>query len=764
MKVALAGSGPAGVAAAKALLDGGLTVDLLDFGNEIDGSAEDLASRLRSNNPSAEDLAQLRLACAPEGIAYTVKNLFNHLRGKPSTLNLLQKTRLGSSYTTQDVDWGIPLEGPNVARSLAKGGVSNIWGAACYPLADEDYADWPVSQEEMALHYRSVASMLSITEQEDDLAAVYPIYGSMPDGPTLNPLAAVLLEHWRKHHEHLVGQGILCGRSRLAVRTEETGEGQGCQLCGLCLYGCPYDAIYRADWTLAYLSQNPSFRYLRPLWVQRFQEQEKKVIVEAFDMEQKTLERLEYDALFLAAGTVSTLRIVADAQQLYDRTLHLFDNDMYLVPILSTAPGINPSIPLQFSLSELVMRWKIWGYPVHIQFYGINEQIVDQLRSLLATLPDPIVRWTNALFARLLVAFIYLPGNVSAHTEATIRPGAPVATVAIGRRRRAESRQIARHLIRYLACHRKALGLYPIGPILPHTPAGPGGAHPVAALPMKHRPGPLETYPDGRLYGTERVFIVDGAALPSLPVQNSTYTIMANAHRIGTTFAKRQIGRSNFDSLNARSQPPEVPPSPESNEDDRFGRSRVDPVVLKHDHHHDQYKASAFTAAYHRMVLRRAVQMARLQPGMHVLDYGCGRQRLRQALPPGVHYTGYDAVPELSGVDDPRGGNYDMVFAIQVLMYLDEAGLREWTGTFAEAAKHLIVMVPARNFLKDEVLDRLFDLKELRDRMMQSRPLAIHEQLSRKFYLVSSQNLFWMGELSRWQRKSKIGKRPYFLS
>ena len=58
---------------------------------------------------------------------------------------------------------------------------------------------------------------------------------------------------------------------------------------------------------------------------------------------------------------------------------------------------------------------------------------------------------------------------------------------------------------------------------------------------MKRRPAPLETYPDGRLYGTNQVYVVDGAALPGLAAQNSTYTIMANAHRIGTIFAERRF-------------------------------------------------------------------------------------------------------------------------------------------------------------------------------------------------------------------------------
>ena len=55
---------------------------------------------------------------------------------------------------------------------------------------------------------------------------------------------------------------------------------------------------------------------------------------------------------------------------------------------------------------------------------------------------------------------------------------------------------------------------------------------------MTRDPGVLQTDRDGRLHGTRRVHVVDGAALTSLPAQNSTYTIMANAHRIGSRFAR----------------------------------------------------------------------------------------------------------------------------------------------------------------------------------------------------------------------------------
>ena len=67
-------------------------------------------------------------------------------------------------------------------------------------------------------------------------------------------------------------------------------------------------------------------------------------------------------------------------------------------------------------------------------------------------------------------------------------------------------------------------------------------------------------------------------------------------------------------------------------------------------------------------------------------------------------------------------GNYDAVFCLQVLMYLDDEGLEAWAAQFAGVTSELVIMVPARNFVKDEVFDRVFGLHELRTTMVRFRP------------------------------------------
>jgi choline dehydrogenase-like flavoprotein len=51
---------------------------------------------------------------------------------------------------------------------------------------------------------------------------------------------------------------------------------------------------------------------------------------------------------------------------------------------------------------------------------------------------------------------------------------------------------------------------------------------------MKEHAARYETDAQGRLFGYQRVYVVDGACFSGLPAKNLTFTIMANAMRIAT--------------------------------------------------------------------------------------------------------------------------------------------------------------------------------------------------------------------------------------
>lgn len=69
------------------------------------------------------------------------------------------------------------------------------------------------------------------------------------------------------------------------------------------------------------------------------------------------------------------------------------------------------------------------------------------------------------------------------------------------------------------------------------TPGADG--HLAGTLPMVREGGPLTCTPEGALRPWKNVFVVDGSSLSDLPAKHCTFTIMANADRIGRIVARR---------------------------------------------------------------------------------------------------------------------------------------------------------------------------------------------------------------------------------
>src|SRR6185312_4310445 len=161
------GSGPAGVACAKALLARGTTVLMLDAGIELENDRAQIARKLSCEEFSdwnADEINSLKgdLAATAKGIP--LKMLF------------------GSDFPYRETEEKIPWRGNGIdfRPSLALGGLSNVWGAATLPYRDADISDWPIKIPDLAPHYRAAAEIMGLAGQRDDLEEMLPLYSENP--------------------------------------------------------------------------------------------------------------------------------------------------------------------------------------------------------------------------------------------------------------------------------------------------------------------------------------------------------------------------------------------------------------------------------------------------------------------------------------------------------------------------------------------------------------------------------------------------------
>ena len=514
------GSGPSGVACARALLDQGATVLMVDTGVTLEPArAERLAamSAKAAAQWSAEDLAFIREGTHASSAGIPLKRLY------------------GSDFPFQEAEarLGLRSSGVGLKASLARGGFSNVWGAAMLPYPEADMAGWPFGAARLAEHYRAVTALTGLAAVHDDLATMFPLYTDQPTSLGLSRQAGRMLARLENHRAQLQRSGWLFGRSRLAV--EGAGPQPGCVYCGLCMYGCPYGLIYNSSTTLEQLRAHPRFSYRPGVVVESVRETEADASLIGRDRRSGETVTITAARIYLAAGVIPSTLILLRSLSAYDRPVTMLDSQYFLVPLLAAGGAREVRTERLHTLSQLFLELydsSISPYGVHLQLYTYSDLIGQAVQGgfgPLARLFDPVVR---SLEGRMLVLQGYLHSSHSGTIRAELRRTTDGEALQLDGVPREESRRVIRRVLRKLIRHAPHFGAVPLLPLA--RIADPGrGFHTGGAFPMRERPTDGETDVLGRPAGWQRLHLVDSSVLPSIAASTITFTVMANAHRIG---------------------------------------------------------------------------------------------------------------------------------------------------------------------------------------------------------------------------------------
>lgn len=524
------GSGPTGVAAATALLDRGRSVTMLDVGVECEPERIAAVRRLAASEPEAWSAEDLRI-----------------IRSEPLAADgaLPLKLSYGSPFAyAREALTATRQIGTSCLLSYARGGLSNVWGAAVLPALARDLDGWPVSLDELAPHYAHVARLMPIAAASDELATLFPLY-DRPRTP-LRPsrLAGLVLQRMRRRRRSLATAGLFFGQSRLAVRSETDGGQPGCRYTGLCLSGCPYSAIWNASTTVRELERRPDFTYRSGFIVERLVPSTDRSAVRVLGRAADGSGPLSLIArrVLLACGPLSTVRIVIDSLRAYDRVIPLRFQPYFLLPLVARWPAPDADGERRHTLAQIfleVMDSRVSRHTVHLQVYTLNEFIRERVGRIAERLGPLRNLARRQLLGRMLVVQGYLHSSEAPPIRVTAAPDAAHGRAEltltaepsprVGRVVRRVAMKLARH-----SWHTGAL------PLVPWRQIGlPGdGNHVGAAFPLRRAPGEMETDLLGQLAALPGVHIVDSSTLPSLPATTFTYTVMAHAHRIADAVAQ----------------------------------------------------------------------------------------------------------------------------------------------------------------------------------------------------------------------------------
>jgi choline dehydrogenase-like flavoprotein len=514
------GSGPSGVSCARALLGQGADVTLIDAGLLLE--------------PERTTKLGALITTVPEH--WTEQNigfLKEHMPAGTSGIPL--KLAYGSDFAFRQLPGATPIfyERAETKPSYARGGLSNVWGAAVLPYRDGDLDEWPIGTEALEPGYRAVLKYMPLAARRDDLEAEFPLFCENHAQMPLSGQATALLSTLEKQKTRLSGKGVLFGASRLAVNTLPNGSRPGCVACGLCMYGCPYQLIYSSNLTIETLMQQPRFRYLSGLIVRKVTETTNGVRITATD-QQGQVANLEGNRVFLAAGLLETTSILLRSLEHYDRPIIARDSQYFLLPVFSFKGTPNVASERLHTLAQLFIELfdrSISPYTIHIQTYTYNELFRNVVEKALG--PIRYVFPMEAFLGRLLLFQGYLHSTDSPQIAMALRRtenGDALTLVSEGNR---QTREKLRKIVNKLYTLTYLTGLLPLSAML--APGLPGrGFHCGGTFPMRNNPGPGESDVFGRPFGMSRIHAVDSTVFPSVPATTITFTVMANAYRIGS--------------------------------------------------------------------------------------------------------------------------------------------------------------------------------------------------------------------------------------
>lgn len=418
--------------------------------------------------------------------------------------------------------------GFKAVQSFALGGLANAWGAGVLRYNSSDLKGFPISVKELEPLYDELTERIGINGATDDDLTGYlgSPYGLQPPFP-LSPIMGDFMRRYEKKREQLRSRGVSVGRIRAAILSQPLRNRKPYEAFGQDFFWGPQEAIYSPLFTIKELISAGSIRYQPSMRVTHFKELQEEVVVYASDV--KTEESYEFRAskVMLAAGALNSARITLASFNDTSTKLPLLDNPVTFIPVVDPWRIGSPLQTNAFIGGELAILFpgESVERPLQGSIYGLLGPLrTDLLREFPLSMRSNLVAGRYLVPALLMVQMFY-PDQPSPKSWLKLNAGGGLQLTREGRLVRDREGDICKILRKmgYLAFEQLCV-----------RPIAGSSIHYAGTLAMSASPQtPYSTDKNGRLEASKRVYIADAATFPSLPAKNHSFTLMANALRIG---------------------------------------------------------------------------------------------------------------------------------------------------------------------------------------------------------------------------------------
>jgi ferredoxin len=493
MKIAVVGTGAAGLGVLSTLLDSNLACDITIF---------DPARKVQEP-PTLVDDSAATISSFYDGLYKDIRKQYPRKFPPP-------KTHFAEQIPRQSVGGRL-----KIFKSDTFGGLTNFWGATMLPFTSREFSEWPITLRDMELFYRRIADIVGISAEADRLNEYFGI--DYATRPAIKP--TVLLSRLDSNVNESTSKGafrILSGVNRCALETREDHD-RSCVYCGECMLGCFRDSIYSTRQTISEFLRDPRIAECVGDPVVRVVESDGCAVIE---MENRS-ERMKFDKVFLCAGCCSTTEILMRSTGLTEGPV-LKDNAVYVFPIIytKTLPRSVKSEPY-LSLCNLILACIPESRTDHFAQAQIYPNFDYLWRYNIPTRLWPLFRLLfGFLRHRVFWGRLYVHSDHSQSYSVSLQHDKLSLDVASQPKR-------SPYITQLMAEIRKTLtgkGFFvPRGALVRQKT----NSHYVGTFP--YNDNLLNIPPNGE--AMRGVYVCDATCFPSAPAINPTFSIMANAAR-----------------------------------------------------------------------------------------------------------------------------------------------------------------------------------------------------------------------------------------
>jgi hypothetical protein len=410
--------------------------------------------------------------------------------------------------------------------SYAGGGLANAWGAQVYRFDDADLRDFPLRAADLDPFYDEITQHIGISGTDDDLARFHGNAQGLQPPLKLSAVGREILDRYTRRAEDFQREGIYLGHPRLAVLTRDHGGRRACTYDNLEFFRPRLPAVFTPAFTLEDLVQRGEIEYRPGYLVETYRESKDMVEVCARPLEGGEPRVFRGRKLILCLGALNTARLVLRANSDIDSRLPLVETPYRYAPLVSLR---RIGMPLEkrsfYSQLNLFYVGPLWPEPLVGMIYAVDGLLRSDFLFNFPLSVRGCLAAARYLLPAVALLQLYYPGEP--HPSNTL--GIDAKGNLLLRYEALPAGGVERHILRVL----RRMGFWSSNRFV-RIPKPGASVHYGGPLPMRERPERrYETNRNGLLNGTKAVYVGDAAAFPRLPAKNLTFTIMANALRIG---------------------------------------------------------------------------------------------------------------------------------------------------------------------------------------------------------------------------------------